>query len=250
MLRACALTYGKDWEASLAYAEFSYNNSYQASLKMSPFEALYGRRCRTPLMWSEVGERALLGPALIKEAEDRVAEVREKLKTAQSRQKSYSDKRRKDLNFQVGEYVYLRVSPIRGTRRFRVRGKLAPRYIGPYKVLRKVGAVAYKIQLPPELADVHDVFHVSQLRKCLRVPEEHVPVETLDLQDDLQYQEVPVRILDTVSRRTRGSTVRLCRVQWSRHTEAEATSEREDALRKEFPFLFEKAPESRGRDSL
>ena len=94
MLRACVLTYGKDWEKSLTYVEFSYNNSYQASLGMSPFEALYGRKCRTPLMWSEVGERTLLGPALIKEAEDRVAEIREKLKEAQSRQKSYSDKRR------------------------------------------------------------------------------------------------------------------------------------------------------------
>ncbi|XP_062203796.1 uncharacterized protein LOC133906004 [Phragmites australis] len=158
-------------------------------------------------MWSEVGERTLLGPALIKEAEDRVAEIREKLKATQSRQKSYSDKRRRDLGFQVGEFVYLKVSPIRGTHRFRVRGKLAPRYIGPYEVLQKVGTVAYKIQLPPELADVHEVFHVSQLKKCLRVPEEQVTEDTLDLQDDLRYQEVPVKILDVVSRKTRGSTV-------------------------------------------
>jgi transposase InsO family protein len=126
MLRACVLTYGKDWEKSLSYAEFSYNNSYQASLGMSPFEALYGRKCRTPLMWSEVGERTLLKPSLIKEAEDRVAEIREKLKEAQSRQKSYSDKRRRELSFVVGDFVYLKVSPIRGTRRFQVRGKLAP----------------------------------------------------------------------------------------------------------------------------
>src|SRR5438132_1547256 len=118
MLRACVLTYGKDWEKSLSFAEFSYNNSYQASLQMAPFEALYGRKCRTPLIWSEVGERSLFGPAIIKEAEEQVAQVREKLKAAQSRQKSYADNRRRDLEFQEGDYVYLKVAPIRGTRRF------------------------------------------------------------------------------------------------------------------------------------
>jgi hypothetical protein len=171
MLRAYVLTYGKDWEKSLSYTEFSYNNSYQASLGMSPFEALYGRKCRTPLMWTEVGERTLLKPSLIKEVEDRVAEIREKLKEAQSRQKSYSDKRR-ELSFVVGDFVYLKVSPIRGTRKFQVRGKLAPRYIGPYQVLQRIGAVAYRIRLPEEMSDIHNVFHVSQLKKCLRVPQE------------------------------------------------------------------------------
>jgi len=128
---------------------------------MSPFEALYGRKYRTPLMWSEAGECTLTGPALIKEAEDRVAEIKEKLKAAQSRQKSYADKRRRDLSFEVGDHVYLKVSPIRGTRRFQVQGKLAPRYIGPYQVVKRVGAVAYRIQLPEEMSDIHPVFHVS-----------------------------------------------------------------------------------------
>ena len=213
MLRACVLTYGKNWEQSLPYAEFSYNNSYQASLGMSSFEALYGRKCRTPLMWSEVGERTLTGPALIKGAEDRVAEIREKLKAAQSRQKSYSDKRRRELRFEVGDYAYLKVSPIRGTRRFQVQGKFAPRYIGPYQVVKRVGAVAYCIQLPEEMSDIHPVFHVSQLRKSLRVPEEKiVSVETIDLQKNVWYQEVLVKILDTVTKRTRNSEVRICRV--------------------------------------
>ena len=169
---------------------------------MSPFEALYGRKCRTPLMWSEVGDRILTGPALIKEAEDRVAEIREKLKAVQSRQKSYADKRRRELCFEVGDFVYLKVSPIRGTRRFQVQGKLAPRYIGPYQVVKRVGAVAYRIQLPEKMSDIHPVFHVSQLRKCLKVPEEEiVPVEPIDLQKDLRYQEVPVKILDTVTKK-------------------------------------------------
>ena len=144
--------------------------------------------------------------------------------------------------FSEGDFVYLKVSPIRGTRRFQVQGKLAPRYIGPYKVLKRIGAVAYRIQLPEEMSDIHPVFHVSQLRKCLRVPEEQIPVETIDLQKDLRYQEVPVKILDTVTRRTRNSAVRICRVQWSRHGEEKATWEREDALKKEFPHLFRTQP--------
>ena len=153
-------------------------------------------------MWSEVGERSLFGPAIIKEAEEQVAQVREKLKAAQSRQKSYADNRRRNLEFQEGDYVYLKVSPIRGTRRFQIEGKLAPRYIGPFKINRKVGAIAYRLELPPEMSDIHNMFHVSQLKKCLRVPEEQVPLEVMDLQPDLQYQERPIRILDTAVRRT------------------------------------------------
>jgi hypothetical protein len=211
-------------------------------LKMSPFEALYGRKCRTPLMWTEVGDRIVEKPDFIAAAEEKVAEIRENLKAAQARQKSYADTRRRELSFEVGDYVYLKVSPIRGTRRFQVRGKLAPRYIGPFKILKRVGAVAYKLQLPEEMSGVHDVFHVSQLRKCLQVPEQRIDQDTIDLQDDLRYQEVPVKILDTVTRKTRRTAARFCRVQWSRHSEAEATWEREDALRKEFPHLFDQQP--------
>jgi hypothetical protein len=121
-----------------------------------------------------------------------------------------------------------------------VHGKLAPRYIGPYKILKRVGAVAYRLELPEEMSDIHPVFHISQLRRCLKVlKEKRVPVETIDLKPDLRYQEVPVKILDTVVKRTRTSEVRVCRVQWSRHGVEEATWEREDALKKEFPHLFE-----------
>jgi hypothetical protein len=190
-------------------------------------------------MWSEVGEHAMVGPAIIKEAEERVAEIREKLKASQSRQKSYADKKRQEASFNPGDFAYLKVSPIRGTRRFQVHRKLAPRYIGPYKVLKRVGAVAYQLDLSEEMSDIHSVFHVSQLRRCLKVVEEkRVPVETIDLQPDPRYQEVPVKIFDTVVKRTRTSKVRVCRVQWSRHGVEEATWEREDALRKEFLHLF------------
>jgi hypothetical protein len=131
-LRACVLTYGKNWEDSLAFVEFSYNNGYHTSLKKAPFEVLYGRKCRTPLMWSEVGDRVIENSDFIKAIEEKIAEVRENLRIARSRQKSYADRRRRELKFDVGDHIYLKVSPICGTRRFRVHGKLAPRYIGPY----------------------------------------------------------------------------------------------------------------------
>jgi hypothetical protein len=172
MLRACALRHGGSWDKSLPYAEFSYNNSYQASLKMSPFEALYGRKCRTPLYWDQTSETQLFGPKIIQEAEEQVQQIRENLRTAQSRQKSYADIRRRLLEFKEGDYVYLKVSPLRGMRRFKVKGKLSARFIGPFLILKRVGEVAYQLELPDHLADVHDVFHVSQLKKCLRVPEE------------------------------------------------------------------------------
>lgn len=133
MLRACALTHGKSWDQSLPYAEFSYNNSFQASLKMSPFEALYGRPCRTPLNWTETGERLFFGTDTIQEAEEQVRVIREKLSAAQSRQKGYADKGRRDLEFQVEDMVYLKVTPLMGVKRFQAKGKLAPRYIGPLK---------------------------------------------------------------------------------------------------------------------
>jgi hypothetical protein len=134
---------------------------------MTPFEFLYGRKCRTPLFWNELGENQVFGPDILREAEKQVQMVRENLKLAQSRQKSYADNRKRELRFQVGDFVYLKVSPMRGLHRFKIRGKLAPRYIGPFKILEQSGDVAYQLQLPPQLSDVHDVFHVLQLRKCL-----------------------------------------------------------------------------------
>jgi hypothetical protein len=136
MLRACALKHGGSWDKSLPYAKFSYNNSYQASLKMAPFEALYGRKCRTPLYWSQTGESQLFRTDIIKEAERQVQIIRENLRIAQSRQKSYADGKRRDVSFQEGDYVYFKLSPIRGLRRFKVKGKLSPRFIGPFPTLQ------------------------------------------------------------------------------------------------------------------
>jgi hypothetical protein len=143
MLHACFISFGKKWEESLLYAEFSYNNSYQASLKMAPFEVLYGRKCRTPLNWSETGEQPLFGPDIIQHAEEQIRIVREHLKTAQSRQKSHYDRHHKEMVYQPGEQAYLHVTPMKGTNRFRIKGKLGQCYIGPFRILARCGEVAY-----------------------------------------------------------------------------------------------------------
>ena len=148
MLRACVLNYSTKWDECLPLAEFAYNNSYQESIKMAPFEALYGRRCRTPLNWSEPGERELYGVDMVEEVEEKVKMIQANMKAAQSRQKSYSDKRRRPLAFQVGDYVYLKVSPMKGVTHFGVKGKLAPRYIGPFPIMERCGKLAYRLRLP------------------------------------------------------------------------------------------------------
>jgi hypothetical protein len=205
---------------------------------MSPFEALYGRKCQTPLMWSNVWEKTLEGLAFIKEAEEKVALIRRRLLEAQSRQKSYADNRRRGLSFEEGDFIYLKVSPMRGVKRFQVKGKLAPRFVGPYPIIGRIGPAAYRLQLPESMPDIHNVFHVSQLRKCLKVPESHIEEETIQIQKDLQYREKSVKILDSAIRKTRNSEVKLCKVHWSREGQEEATWESEDSLRREYPYLF------------
>jgi hypothetical protein len=169
---------------------------------MSPFEALYGRNCKTPLHWDQPDERQVFSPKILLEAEENIRMVQENLKAAQSRQQSYADTRRRELNFEVGDYVYLKVSPIRGTKRFGVKGKLAPRYIRSYQIQARRGEVAYQLILLENLSVVHDMFHVSQLKKCLRVPEEQSPMEDLEVQEDLTYTEKPTQILETADRVT------------------------------------------------
>jgi hypothetical protein len=160
---------------------------------MAPFEALYGRRCRTPLNWSQAGEREIFGPNLVLEAEEKVRVIKKNLEAAQARQKSYHDKRRKPLQFEVGDHVYLKVSPTKGVQRFGIKGKLAPRYIGPYEIKEACGPVAYQLKLPPHMSAMHDVFHVSQLRKCVRLPKAVLPELELEIEPDLSYQEHPVK---------------------------------------------------------
>jgi hypothetical protein len=162
MLRASILHFDKSWDKCLSLAEFSHNNNYQASLKIAPFDALYGRRCRTLLNWSEAGERTLFGPDLVKDAEEKVQVIRENLKLAQMRPKIYHDKGTTPRHFEVGDYVHLKVSPTKGVQRFSVKGKLAPHYIGPYEVIEVCGLVAHRIQLPERFSTFHNVYHVTQ----------------------------------------------------------------------------------------
>jgi hypothetical protein len=146
------------------------------------------------------------------------------------------------LIFEVGDFVYLKISPMRGMKRFKVKGKLSARYIGPFKILERKGEVAYQLELHDSLSDVHDIFHVSQLKKCLRVPEKQLPMEELNVEEDLTFLEYPIRILETSHRITWSKVINMCKVQWSHHSEDEATREREDELRAKFSQLFSEVP--------
>src|SRR3954467_654066 len=193
---------------------------------------------RTPLNWSGTGERPYFGPDLVQQAEDQARIVQENLKAAQSRKKSNYDRKHREMEYQPGEYAYLRVTPMRGTHRFGIKGKLAPCYIGPFRILSRSGPLAYRLELPPNLSQVHDVFHVSQLQRCFKDPIREVEHDMIELQRDLTYQEHPSRILDQSERRTRNKTTKFLKVQWSNHSEEKATWEREDRFRDESPDLF------------
>jgi hypothetical protein len=202
---------------------------------MALFEALYVRRCWTPLNWSEPGERWYFSPDLVKETEEKVQRIRHHLKEAQARQKSYVDKRRRPLFFQVKDHVYLKVSPMKGVNRFGVKGKLAPRYIGLFPILEQCGPVAYRLQLPETLSTIHNVFHVSQLKKCLRIRDPTIDVVGVALEPDLTYSEHPIQVLDQKDMITRKRTLKFYKIQWNQHTEDEATWETQDFLEKNFP---------------
>ncbi|GKB27448.1 putative reverse transcriptase domain-containing protein [Tanacetum coccineum] len=162
MLRACVLDFRGSWDVHLPLVVFSYNNSYHSSVRCAPFEALYGRKCRSPILWAEVGEGQLIGPELVQETTEKISQI--KIKVARDRQKSYADTRRKPLEFSIGDYVLLKVSPWKGVIRFRKKEKLAPRFVRPFEIIEKVGPVAYRLDLPEELNGVHDTFHVSNLK--------------------------------------------------------------------------------------
>src|SRR5581483_6420291 len=188
--------------------EFSYNNSYHSSIGMPPYQMLYGRKCRTPVCWGEVGHRVLGSTDIVLKTTEMIQMVRDRLVTAQSRQKSYADKRRSDLEFKVGDYVLLKVSPWKGVIRFRKRGKLGPRFIGPYKIIARVGKVAYRLELPDELRLIHNTFHVSQLRKCVRDESAVVPLEDIQIDEKLNYVEKPIALLEWKVKTLRNKEIR------------------------------------------
>ncbi|GJR08339.1 putative reverse transcriptase domain-containing protein [Tanacetum coccineum] len=239
MLRACVIDFGKGWVNHLPLVEFSYNNSYHASIKAAPFEALYGRKCRSPVCWTEVGEAQILAkdasrPGLTEELRD--------LKRISL-----------PMEFQVGDKVMLKVSPWKGVVRFGKRGKLNPRYVGPFKVLGKVGEVAYKLELPEELSRVHNTFHVSNLKKCYADEPLAVPLDGLHFDARLNLlrktvyvgtcktefkKKYPVEIVDREVKRLKRNRIPLVKVRWNSKRGPEFTWEREDQFKKKYPHLF------------
>ena len=203
--------------------EFAYNNSYQGSIQMAPYEALYGRPCRSPICWTEVRESSITGPDLIKDTSEKVGMIRKRLLTAQSRQKSYNDIRRRPLEFEAGDHVFLKVIPKRGVIRFDKRGKLSPRYIGPFEVLERVGMVAYRLALLLSFSTIHDVFHVSMLRKYTPDPTHIMDWGKLVVDADGTFEEELVRIMDSRKQVLRGKTMRLVKVLWQHQGVEEAT---------------------------
>ena len=176
--------------------EFVYNNRYHSNIKMAPYEALYGRKCRSPVYWDKEGIEILEGPEIVQMTADKINIIKSKLKAAQDRQKSYSDQHRKEMEYQVDEKVFLWVSSWKGIMRFGNKGKLSPRYIGPYEIIERVGPLAYKLDLPPELARIHSVFHVSMFRRYRSDPSHVLKDSEVEISENLSYIEEPVTIVD------------------------------------------------------
>ena len=233
LLRLCIFDFGGTWEDHLPLVEFAYNNSYQASIGMAPFEALYGRPCRSPSCWSETTDRLILGPDMIRDTYEKVELVRRRMKAAQDRQKSYADKRRTDLEFEVGDMVFVKVSPLRNVVRFGAVGKLAPRFVGPFPIIERIGKMAYKVELPEKLAGVHNVFHVTHLRKCLHESAEVVEpsiLEDMEVEKEATLRRAPIRIMETETKKLGSKEVKLVKAQWS-ETEEDATWETKEKMR-------------------
>ncbi|XP_040997139.1 uncharacterized protein LOC121243138 [Juglans microcarpa x Juglans regia] len=205
---------------------------------MAPYEALYGRKCRSPLYWDEVGERQVLGPEIIQKTTEKIETIRARMRAARSRQKSYADNRRRQLEFKAGNKVFLRVAPMRGVMRFGKKGKLSPRYVGPFEILDQIGPVAYRVALPPALLRVHDVFHVSMLRKYVPDPTHVIDFEPLQLQENLTYTEEPMQIIERKEQVLRKRTIPLVKVVWNNHAISEASWELEEEMQVKYPQLF------------
>ncbi|GJV73872.1 putative reverse transcriptase domain-containing protein [Tanacetum coccineum] len=238
MLHACVINFGKGWVKHLPLAEFSYNNSYHASIKAAPYEALYGQKCRSLVCWAEVGEAQLTGQELIQETTEKIVLIKQRMQAAQDRQKNYADRKRKPMKFEVGNKVMLKVLPWKGIVRFGKRGKLNPRYVGPFKVLAKVGKVAYKLELPQELSRVHHTFHVSNLKKCYANEPLVMPLEGIHIDDKLQFVEEPVEIMEWEIKRLKQSRIPLVKVCWNSRRGPKFTWEREDSFKQKYPQLF------------
>nr|GEV57996.1 putative reverse transcriptase domain-containing protein [Tanacetum cinerariifolium] len=214
MLKACVIYFGGSWDVHLPLAEFSYNNSYHSSIQCALFEALYGRKCRSHVLWAEIRVGSLIGPELVLETIDKVVLIKEKLKVTKYHQNSYAHKRRKPLEFEVGDQVLLKVSAWKGVVRFGKKGKLAPRHLRPFEILERIGLVAYRLRLPEELNSVHDTFYVSNLKKCLADANLHVPLDEVKVDKTLCFVKKPVEIMDQEIKKLKHRKIALVKVRW------------------------------------
>ncbi|KAJ8755277.1 hypothetical protein K2173_019075 [Erythroxylum novogranatense] len=240
MLRACVLEFRGSRDQYLALIEFAYNNQYQSSIGMASYEALYGRQCRSPLYWDEEGVRMIEGPELIQDTVDKVKLIRSRIKAAQDRQKSYVDQHQREMEYSVGDRVFLQVSPWRGVLRFSQKGKLSLRYIGPYEILKRIGPLAYRLDLPSEMSQLHDVFHVSMLRRYRSDPTHVILAQEIEIASDLSYVEEPVRIVGSWVKQLKNRVIPLVKVLWKNHSFEEATWETEELMRSHYPHLFDR----------
>ncbi|KAK8934756.1 hypothetical protein KSP39_PZI014457 [Platanthera zijinensis] len=223
----------------LPLVEFSYNNNYQSIIKMAPYEALYGRKCRTPLSWVQDEDPKVLGSDFVEDTEAQVRLIRDRMLEAQSRQDKYYDARHRQVEFQVGDRVFLKIRPMHGVSRVRGRRKkLSPRYMGPYRILERIGPLAYRLELPPELAALHDVFHISSLRRALLRPEQQILTTEGPVASDRSVHLDPVRIDDKGVRILRRKKIPLVKVLWRNHGQEEHTWEPQDLMRQKYPELF------------
>ncbi|KAL2237203.1 UNVERIFIED_CONTAM: Transposon Tf2-11 polyprotein [Sesamum indicum] len=196
MMRSCVIEFRGNWDDHLPLMEFAYSNSFHSSIGMAPYEALYGRKYRSPICWDIEGLRQLEGPELVQETVDKIKTVKKCLKAAHDRQKSDVDKHRREMEYEVGEKVFLKVSPWRGILRFGKQQKLSPRYIRSYEILERIGPLAYRLALPTELSQIHDVFHVSILRRYRSDPSHILHESEIEISEGLTYVEEPIEILD------------------------------------------------------
>nr|GEY22926.1 reverse transcriptase domain-containing protein [Tanacetum cinerariifolium] len=235
-------TLGTRLDMSTAYHletdELSYNNNYHASIKTASFEALYWRKCRSPIYWAEVGDRQLTWPEIIHETTEKIVQIKSRIQAARDRQKSYADVTRKPLEFQLGDKVMFKVSPWKGVIRFGKRGKLNPRYIEPFKILARVGTVAYQLELLEQLSRVHSTFHVSKLKKSMADEPLAIPLDEIQVDKKLNFIEEPVEIMDREVKRLKQSCILIVKVHWNSRRGHEFTWEREDQMQKKYPYLF------------
>ena len=237
LLRMCILDHLGAWDEVLPLIEFTYNNSFHASIGMAPYEALYGRWCRTPLYWYQDGEAVLVGPELLEQTTEKVRLVRNRLQASQSRQKAYADRKRRPLEFEAGDHVFLRVTRTTGVGRALRSRKLSPKFLGPYQISRRIGPVAYEIALPPQLANLHLVFYVSQLRKYVFDVAHVLEVKDIQIREDLTVEVSPITLEDSKVEERIGKIVRLVKVIWDRRAD-DSTWELEEDMRKSHSHLF------------